>query len=103
MSQPQPPPADHPLDDLVRALPSPALDRAAGARVHAQARAAFTAAADARPRRRSRALESILESVLVAGIVAGYFAWTATALGALRGAGAGEMVTADAVQAAMRR
>jgi len=72
----------------IGALPRPAMDPGALARVGETARAAYRdAAVSPRPPGAgpwARAWNRVLEPIVVTGVVAGYFAWTAAALGALR-------------------
>jgi hypothetical protein len=95
----------------VAALPPPMLDPRSHARVQQSARAAWLAAGPAARAghrasvdagaRWTRLWNRLLEPVIVAGIIAGYFAWTATALGAIdRGSddAAGGAATGPAVQ-----
>jgi hypothetical protein len=72
----------------IGALPRPAMDPGAQARVRSTAYAAYRDAALSTPLAVPgpwvRAWNRVLEPIVVTGVVAGYFAWTAAALGALR-------------------
>ena len=72
----------------IAALPRPALDPGALARVRETARAAYRDATLSPPPAGTgpwaRAWNRVLEPIVVTGVVAGYLAWTAAALGALR-------------------
>jgi hypothetical protein len=76
------------IDARLAALPRPALDTAAGARIHARARDAFLSsragrAAPATPGPWASLWSRLLEPAAVAIAVAVYIAWTAHALAAL--------------------
>ena len=80
--------ADDDLDTRLAALPRPALDSAAGARIHARAREAFQSspaggATSLAGGPWSRLWSRLLEPAAVAIAVAVYLIWTAHALAAI--------------------